>query len=77
MWCPNCQSEKTRVVGTDKSYVVERFRTCDECGYSFTTLESHKFDPDWAKNAQYSEEEIQRIIKKRHPEAQGDLLNVK
>ena len=75
MWCPNCHSEKTRVIGTDKSYIVERFRHCDDCGYGFQTLESHKFDPNWAANTDCSKEEIARIVKKRHPLAQGDLLS--
>lgn len=64
MWCPNCQSEKTKVIGTDKSHVVERFRRCEDCGYTFPTIETHKFDAKWQENAQYSEEEAQRIIKK-------------
>ncbi len=65
MWCPNCHREKTRVIGTDKSYVVERFRRCDDCGYSFNTLETQCFDPDWAKNAGYSQAEAARIQHKR------------
>lgn len=67
MWCPNCHSEKTRVIGTDKSYVVERFRRCDDCGYTFPTIESHRFDPNWQKNTEYSEEEIKRILKSATP----------
>ncbi len=74
MWCPNCNSEKTRVIGTDKTYIVERFRRCDDCGYSFPTIESHRFDPNWQANTEYSEEEIKHVLQKRHPKNR-DLLD--
>ncbi|TDO97443.1 hypothetical protein [Marinomonas balearica] len=65
MWCPNCESEKTRVVGTNKSYVVERYRKCSDCGYTFSTLESHRFDPKWSKNSEFSQQEADRMSQRR------------
>lgn len=74
MWCPNCTSEHTRVTFTDKGHVVERFRKCDSCGYTFATVEGVKHDPTWQTNAEYTDEEITRILKKRHTN-QKDIFN--
>jgi len=74
MWCPNCLSEKTKVIGTDKSCVVERYRKCEDCNHTFATIEAIKHDETWVKNAQYTDDEITRILKKRH-KSQGDLFN--
>lgn len=74
MWCPTCTSEKTKVVGTDKSSVVERFRKCEDCGYTFATIEAVKHDPTWEKSAAYTDDEIARILKKRHKN-QRDLFH--
>lgn len=81
MWCPNCNSEKTTVVHTDKSYVVERYRKCESCNYTFATVEGIKFDPNLPAQAKYSDDEIARILKKRHSHQrdffheQKDLFN--
>ncbi len=74
MWCPQCESEKTKVVGTDKSQVVERYRKCQDCGYTFPTIESVKCDPTWQQTADYTDEEVARILKKRHRN-QKDMFN--
>ena len=74
MWCPNCNSEHTKVIGTEKSHVVERFRKCEDCGYSFQTIEGIKHDETWEANAKYTDEEIERILKKRHKN-QKDIFN--
>ncbi|MBD3794943.1 MAG: hypothetical protein IE881_03195 [Epsilonproteobacteria bacterium] len=39
MICPNCASEKTRVIGTVKGLITKRFRNCLECNYGFSTKE--------------------------------------
>lgn len=39
MICPNCASEKTRVYGTRKGLITQRFRKCLECNFSFITKE--------------------------------------
>ena len=65
MWCPECQHEKTQVVGTDSAIVVIRFRHCPECGYRFITCERHDFDPRWQENAEYAREELTRLRKKQ------------
>jgi len=62
MWCPKCGSEITRVVGTEKSAVVERYRKCSECKHSFVTIESCKFDKDWEVNAKYTADERARLV---------------
>lgn len=74
MWCPACTSEKTKVVGTDKSAVVERYRKCENCGHTFATIEAIKHDPTWKENAAYSDEEVARILKKSNS-TQRDLFN--
>ena len=74
MNCPNCEHETTRVVDTKKSQIVERFRRCNACGYSFATIESIKCDPTWQAHANYTDEEVARILKKRHRN-QKDLFN--
>lgn len=66
MWCPKCEYEHTKVAGTDKSYIVERYRKCPECGFGFMTIETIKNDPEWQELADYSDEEIALILKKRH-----------
>lgn len=76
MWCPSCSSEQTRVVGTEKSAVVERYRKCMECNHSFVTIESVKFDPKWQENAKYTAEERARIMKK-YQHKQKDLFDAK
>ena len=65
MWCPECQHEHTRVAGTDKAFLVTRYRVCEKCGYRFTTYELHDYDPDWQPNAKYAREELDRLLKKR------------
>jgi len=74
MWCPSCQSDKTAVICTDKSHVVERYRKCKVCHFTFPTIESVKFDPELQEHAQYSDEEVARILKKRHSH-QKDLFH--
>jgi len=44
MFCPKCGYEKTKVYGTRKGLVNERFRECERCGYRFLTIESVKAD---------------------------------
>ena len=44
MFCPKCGFEKTKVYGTRKGLVNERFRECERCGYKFLTVESIKAD---------------------------------
>lgn len=39
MICPNCGAEKTRVLATNKSLFVVRFRKCEKCGTYFSTAE--------------------------------------
>jgi len=41
MLCPECGS-KTRVIGTQTSFENERYRSCPNCKYSFTTVEKVK-----------------------------------
>lgn len=74
MWCPKCGSETTRVVGTEKSSVVERFRKCRECAHVFATIETVKFDAQWQKDAQFTAQERARIMKKYHKN-QRSLFN--
>ncbi len=47
MTCPKCAHDNTRVVGTVKGQVNERFRKCKKCGYSFQTIEAIRFDDYW------------------------------
>lgn len=49
MLCPRCAHEKTKVVGTVKGTLNERFRTCPACGYAFQTVEVIKAD-DYPKH---------------------------
>lgn len=65
MWCPQCQGEKTRVVGTESAILVVRFRRCPQCGYGFITCERHDFDPHWQEHAEYAREELIRLRKKK------------
>ena len=65
MWCPECQNEKTQVVGTDSATLVIRFRRCQQCGYRFITFERHDFDTHWQTNAEYAKEELTRLRKKQ------------
>jgi len=44
MFCPKCGNEKTKVYGTRKGLVNERFRECPKCGYRFLTQETIKED---------------------------------
>ena len=44
MICPKCGFEKTKVYGTRKGLVNERFRECPKCGYRFITREIIKQD---------------------------------
>ncbi len=44
MFCPKCGNEKTKVYGTRKGLVNERFRECPKCGYRFLTIEYVKAD---------------------------------
>ncbi len=39
MLCPKCGIGNTKVNGTIKSYSVDRYRECKDCGYKFTTTE--------------------------------------
>lgn len=73
MWCPACKSEKTSVICTDKSHVVERYRKCQVCHFTFPTIESIKFDPKLEKHAKYTDQEVANILKKRHQ--QRDLFH--
>lgn len=59
MWCPRCANEKTKVIGTDKSTMNERFRKCPACGYSFQTVEVIKHDdyPKFFLKHLFSDEE--------------------
>ena len=63
MWCPECQSEKTEVLGTKSAIVVIRFRRCPQCGYRFTTSERHDYDARWKKNTEYAREELKQLKK--------------
>ena len=61
MWCPECQQERTQVVGTQSAIVVIRFRRCRQCGYRFMTTERHDFNAKWQVNAEYAREELTRL----------------
>ena len=74
MWCPNCDSEKTKVIGTDKSAVVERYRKCCDCDHTFATIEAVKNDLRWQENAAYTDDEVKRILKKSNAK-QKDLFH--
>jgi len=73
MWCPKCGNEKSRVIGTEKSGVVERYRKCPACNHSFATIEAVKFDPDWEADAAYTGKERKRIVK-RYSERQEKMF---
>jgi len=74
MWCPKCGNETTRVVGTEKSGVVERYRKCPACKHAFATIESAKFDLHWQADADYTAKERKRIMKK-YSERQEKLFS--
>ncbi|MDL0089279.1 hypothetical protein [Campylobacter gastrosuis] len=42
MFCPYCGFEKTKVVATIKGLENLRFRKCDKCNKTWTTIESVK-----------------------------------
>ena len=39
MLCIKCGIGNTKVNGTIKGYLVDRYRECKDCGYKFTTIE--------------------------------------
>ena len=42
MKCPSCENTNTRVIDsrlTEKGYTIRRRRTCESCGFRFTTYE--------------------------------------
>ena len=57
MFCPKCEYEKTKVIGIDNGYACERCRKCPDCGYSWMTIETVKFDQDLKQYAETSAEE--------------------
>lgn len=65
MWCPQCQHEKTRVVGTNSDTLVIRFRHCPQCGYRFITCEQHDFDAHWEEHAKYARAELKQLRKNK------------
>lgn len=55
MICPRCLSEKTTVTKTIKNVnVVERYRQCPDCKYTFLTTEAIKNDRYWEEYAEYT-----------------------
>lgn len=59
MFCPRCAHEKTGVVGTVKGLQNERTRHCQECGYTFQTVEIVKYDfhPKYYLKSLFEDEE--------------------
>ena len=50
MFCPYCGNEKTRVGATVKGLETVRFRRCDKCGNTWTTVESVKPNDEYLEN---------------------------
>lgn len=44
MICPRCANPKSKVMGTEKSTITERWRKCLACGYKWNTVEVPKND---------------------------------
>lgn len=59
MWCPKCGGEKSRVVHTEKSNYVRRWRRCVDCGYAFVTTETMDCDERDVKYARYTQPDNQ------------------
>jgi transcriptional repressor NrdR len=72
MWCPICGYEKTIIVGTVTSSLVERFRKCPDCKYTFVTIEHVKNDLRWGESEIKSREEVVLLVKNKYP--QKDLF---
>lgn len=65
MICPRCAHEKSMVLSTDKSTVVERYRKCLGCGYVWATVELPKADIELRRYAKdlFGDKSIQRRLK--------------
>ncbi|WP_216656295.1 MULTISPECIES: NrdR family transcriptional regulator [unclassified Campylobacter] len=47
IFCPYCGYEKTRVSATVKGLETTRFRKCDSCGRTWTTIEIVKQNDEY------------------------------
>lgn len=50
MFCPYCGYEKTKVGATIKGLETIRFRKCDNCKQTWTTIESVKPNDEYLEN---------------------------
>jgi len=51
MKCPKCESKELSVrstKGSDSKNIIYRYRTCDNCGYKFKTIEC--IQDGWTKD---------------------------
>lgn len=44
MSCPRCGNDRTKVLKTVKTTIIERLRRCPDCGYIWMTVEVPKND---------------------------------
>ena len=62
MNCPVCGNTKTTVIGTVTDIIVERYRNCKNCSYSFLTVETVKADPELCHYKEIQEKMMQEKI---------------
>jgi len=65
--CPKCAHEKTRVINTEKTTQVIRFRRCEKCKHTFQTVEAIKFDNYWRLYAKATYDENTQGKKQTKP----------
>ncbi len=62
MYCPSCLCEKTKVNKTIKTLNTnERYRVCEECNFTFLTIEAIKTDRYWEEYRDYTLESNSKV----------------
>ncbi len=74
MFCPACLCEKTKVNKTIKTVNTnERYRVCEDCGFTFLTIEAIKTDKYWEEYKNYTLESNSGISPRKEDERQAKM----